>query len=808
MTTRDGERVGEAVQALGRAPSSRRLRLPRFTALVAGAALLTGLLQGVQATGSQAQAPIGSHTATVTLNALSPRVPAPGGSVTITGTVVNKSKAKITAAHIGVRLGTGGPLTTRSAMSDVAARGGYTSTLDGAADINGQTAVVPDIPPGLSTTFSLKVPVSALGLGASGVYQLSVTLDGQTPVEYWQHVLGIARTFLPWYQNGAAKPTQITYLWPLTDRPHIAAQGDTNSQQSPIFFDDQLAQELAPGGRLQEMVDLAKNLPVTWVVDPDLLASVEAMTKPYRVAASVGDVSNTTPGTGTAAAKSWLNALRTAVAGAQVIALPFGDTDIASLAHHGKSSSENVNRLKTAVSLGKITVDTILGVRSAANVAWPVDGALDRSIVSLAQAGGARRIIARSDTFSNGPVGYTPSAPRPIGGGTTAMVADASLSTAFTGDLLYADNYDAAVQNFVAQTLLVTMQAPQTQRNVLVAPQRTPSISQAQAMAAAISEVGTSPWAQLVSFDQTAKSAVDPSAGHKVPPAAAYPKSLSRQELSTGDFLYLRNTQQAVNEFVSILTIKDRVTVPFRNAMLRAVSTGWRPVPQGARFPSDHTDPAAFRESIRAYLSNLIGAVHILNKTDLTLSGRSGTIPVTVKNDLGQPVTGLTLQLISNSKIRLGIKNPLQPITVDGGHSRTLKFQTSASANGTVAIRAQLYTADGAPYPPVGVHRDQSSVQFNVKITKVTDLVMLIIGAGLLLLVLAGVRIYRQRKRQAASDTGDGGSEGEGDTGGSSGRDGGDGEADAAGPGQPGDPAADTALQRPEPSPAGEKVDG
>ncbi|WNI16657.1 DUF6049 family protein [Actinacidiphila sp. ITFR-21] len=810
--------MGEAVQALGRAPSSLRRRLPRFTALLVGAALVTGPLQGLQATASQAQTPTGSHTATVSLNALSPRVPAVDGAVTVSGTVVNNGKSKITDAYVGVRIGSGGPLATRSAMKDVIDRGGYDDGLDGEADTSGHTADVPDIGPGLSAAFSLKVPVSALDLGASGVYQLSVTLDGQTAVEPWTHVVGIARTFLPWYQEGDAKPSRITYLWPLTDRPHIAAEGDTNSQQSPIFLDDDLAKELAPGGRLQVMVDLAKDLPVTWVVDPDLLASVEAMTKPYRVAISPDDVTRTAPGTGSADARTWLNALRTAVAGAPVISLPFGDTDIASLAHHdgstggagrAKAATGAGQLLKSAVGLGQVATDTILGVKATTDVAWPVNGALDPSIVSTARSGGARRIIARSDTFGDGSTDYTPTAPRPIGGGTTAMVADAPLSTAFNGDMAYARSYQAAVQNFVAQTLLITMQAPNRQRSVLVAPQRVPSVSQAQAMAEAIGEIDNSSWAETQSFDDAAKSATDPAAGRRVPSATAYPKVLSRKEMSAADFAELRGTQRSLNEFVDILTIKDRVTVPFHNAMLRAVSTGWRPRSQGAGQPGDITDPEDFRRSIRAYLDDLIGAVHILHKTPLTLSGRSGTIPVTVKNDLGQPISGLTLRLASTSDIRLEIKTPLQPIAIDGGHSRTLKFETSASANGKVEITAQLYTQDGAQYPPDATKTDR--VQFNVKITKVTDLVMLIIAGGLLLLVLAGVRIYRQRKRQARSDGaggGDGGSEGEDGGGGSSGDDGGDGRADDAGPGQPGDPAADTARRSPEPSPAGEKVDG
>jgi len=797
-TTRDGERVGEAAQAPRTAPPARRRRWLRVTAAICGATLLTGLLQGLQATSSQAgspaKSPIGSRTAVLSIDSLSPRVPTKDATVTVSGTISNSGKAPITDAHVGVEIAPGGPFQSRSDMKAAAGHVGYTRQADG-SEISGQTVDVPTIPSGSTVPYTLKIPVSALDLGDTGVYQFGVTLTGQDTVEPWQHVLGIQRTFLPWYADGeSAKPTEMTYLWPLTDRSHIAARGDTDTAQSPIFLDDDLAKELAPGGRLDQMVQLAKQLPVTWVIDPDLLATVEAMLKSYRVAGPGGDLTHTTPGTGTAVARQWLNSLKTAVAGAQVVALPFGDIDLASLAHHGTSVSGITSHVKDATVLGKSTVDTILGVQSTANVAWPEQGAIDPSIVSVARTGGMNRVIARSDTFPENDLSYTPTAARPLSGGVTGVVSDASLSTAFSGDMLHEQNANLAVQSFVAQTLLITMQAPEKQRSLVVAPQRMPTVSQAQAMAEAIATTDSSAWTQSVYFDTAAGAHPDPHASHRVPPVSAYPSSLRKQELPTDAFKQLGVTQKNLNDFVVILTIKDRVTVPFGNAMLRAMSTEWRGDPEGAQ---------SYRNAIGGYLQDLISAVHILPKSTLTLSGRSGTIPVTVKNDLGQPITGLVLRLTSGTNIRLEIRNPDQQIPIDGGHTRTLKFQTKANANGTVRITAQLYTQNGT----------QSSalygnyVQFDVKITKVTDLVMLIIAAGLLLLVLAGVRIYRQRKRQAA-DGDDGGSGDDGAGGTDNGDDGTGGRAGGTDPGQPGDAAGDTGRNAPEPSPAGEKVDG
>jgi hypothetical protein len=754
---------------------------------VTGATLLTGLLQATGAAPSQAAAGSGSRTAAVSVNSLTPRIPAKGDTLTISGQVENDGKSAITGAHVGLRMPWGGALSTRSSIKSAASRTGYTNADDG-DEIPGHTATVADIPAGGHVSYTLTVPVSALDLADDGVYQLGVTLDGRTKADPSTHVLGIKRTFLPWYGDAvtsSTKPTRINYLWPLTDRSHIAPRGDTDSQVSPIFMDDELATELAPGGRLRQMIDLARNLPVTWVVDPDLLATVEFMTKGYRVAGPGGDVSKTTPGTGGAVAKQWLNDLKTAVAGEQIIALPFGDTDIASLAHHGKSVPGALTHLKTGVALGLTTTQTIFGGTQTGDVAWPVDGAIDPSIVSVARAGGAKRILARSDTFGEGDgLSYTPNAARPIGGGTTAVVADATLSTAFSGTLGNQEQTNLAVQSFIAQTLMITMEAPEKQRTVVVAPQRTPTAAQAQAMAEAIhdtTDATKAPWISPVTFDEAAKAHPDPRANRKVPSAKAYPNSLRKQELPADAFEQIEQTQNGLNKFVVILTQQNRVTVPFRNAVLRSMSNGWRGSPGSQK---------VYRDAIGLYLTDLIDSVYIIQKSALTLSGRSGTIPVTVKNELGQPVKGLVLHLESGANIRLEIKDADQPIAIEGGHTRTLKFQTTASANGTVQVTAQLYTENKGPYGGAQV--------FDVHINKVTDLVMLIIGAGLLLLVLAGVRIYRQRKRRGSG--GDGEDDGGDDEGGD--------ETDGTDSGQPGDPAADTGQESQEQSPTGEKVDG
>ncbi|MCQ4081798.1 DUF6049 family protein [Streptomyces sp. RB6PN25] len=779
---RTDEGVGDAAEHSGTTPARSWLR--RTATALAGTALLAALVQLPTAPAGYAdaqEAASGPGAASLNVDSLTPQVPTQHDTVKVTGTVTNHGDESITDAHVGVEVAPNGPFTSRSAISDTQANGNYSETSDG-TEISGHTVRIPYIPPGISRSFTLDVPVSALGLGSDGVYQLGVSASGRTRSAPFDQVLGITRTFLPWYPRPDGQKTRTTFLWPLIDRPHLETRTSGDGSQTPLLRDDDLAAELAPGGRLQQMVALGKNLPVTWVIDPDLLATVDEMTKPYMVDGPGGDTTHTTPGTGTAYAKQWLNELQQAVQGGEVVALPFGDPDIASIAHHGAGVSGTIAHLKDATDLATTTVQTVLGVTPRTDFAWPADGQIDPSIVGVATSAGADNIIARSDSLrETGALSYTPTAARPIGGGTTAVVADAVLSKAFMGDMTTANASTLAAQTFLAQSLMITEQAPQQQRSIVIAPQRMPTTSQAQAMAAAISAQNGGGWSQPASLEEAAKATPDPAANRTVPGSGSYPSSLRRQEMSTAAFQQIQSVQDSLNSFLVILTRKDRVTIPFTTGVLRSMSTQWRGNDAGA---------AAFRDDVAAYLSDLTQAVRIINKESITLSGRGATIPVTVENDLVQPVTGLQLRLTSSQPNRLEVSGP-QTIDIDGEHNRSLKFSTQANANGKAWVTAQLYTQDGTPYGHPMV--------FQVNVTSITATVMLVIGGGLLLLVLAGVRMYRQRKRVAERRAAEGAEEAEEPAEAE--------EHEGRVPKQSGDPLADTSPESADPPVAGEKVE-
>ncbi|MFJ9940904.1 DUF6049 family protein [Streptomyces erythrochromogenes] len=720
--------MAEAADIQGAPAPVRRRWLRRAIVLLAGTPVLAAL---VYAPAPQAEAAQASSV-DVQLVSMAPSAPVKGDTLTIEGTVVNTGSETITDAHVGLRVGPA--LTDRSSIDETADRNGFRAGTDPGEIDSAYAVKIASLPSKVTQNFTLTVPVNKLELDKDGVYQLGVSLSGVTESRPSEQVLGIKRTFLPWQPEAAAKRSQLTYVWPLISATRVTAETGSDELQTPVFLDDSLYEELKPGGRLEQMVTLGKDLPVTWVIDPDLLYTVDAMTKGYRVRGANG---KSVQGKNKAVAEQWLSSLEAAVQGKKVVALPFADPDLASLAHRGKDVSGTLGQLRPATDKAKNAVQTVLHVPASTDFSWPVNGAIDPSIVNVATSAGAHNVLTRSDSLvESGALGYTPSAARPIGAGTTAVVADAELSTAFEGDMLNAGPATLAVQRFLAHSLALNLQRTEEQRNFVVAPQRTPTVSQARSMAAAIRGLQGGRWTQPADLEAAAAAKPDPGAATQVPGAGQYPEDLRKQELPVSAFEKIRTTQNTLDHFKVILAAPDRVEIPFGNTINREMSTSWRGRPDEARL---------YRDQVQEYLIGLTEKVKVIPKSDATLSGHSATIPVSVQNSLVQDVHDLVLRVKSANPSRLMFGKSgqaEQQVTVQGDHTQTVKFPANATASGPVEVTAQLFTKDGIPY---GKER-----RFTVEATEITPTVMLVIAGGVLLLVLAGIKMYASRKRVAA----------------------------------------------------------
>jgi hypothetical protein len=161
------------------------------------------------------------------------------------------------------------------------------STAAGATGTGSSTATTTDIP-----TEGLPQPVSSPAAGSPLAAASGVTASGAvTPTSAASTTAAVSTTTAaPGPAGGASAPVAVhpvalNLLWPLVDTPHVGIGG--------IFLDDQLAKELMPGGRLDQIVSDLVSLntgasSTTVVLDPELIDEIEQMSGGYRVVSPPG----------------------------------------------------------------------------------------------------------------------------------------------------------------------------------------------------------------------------------------------------------------------------------------------------------------------------------------------------------------------------------------------------------------------------------------------------------------------------------------------------------------------------------------
>ncbi|MGB6206862.1 MAG: hypothetical protein WBF82_07815, partial [Mycobacterium sp.] len=349
--------------------------------------------------------------------------------VTVSGTVTNVGDRPV--RDVMVRL-EHAPAVNMSA--------GLRTSLDGSTDqyeaVGDFLTVSGELQRGQKASFTLSVPVRSstkpsLAIGKPGVYPLLVNVNG-TPDYGDPARLDNARFLLPvagvppdpldssgqalgamgaMIAPDTSKPVPITMLWPLADRPRLApgAPGGT----IPVrLIDDELATSLGTGGRLDILLtaaefatsrevdpDGAVGRSLCVAVDPDLLVTVNAMTGGYVVSDAPDGAAEkpgtpTRPGTGQAAATSWLNRLRALAHRTCVAPLPYAQADLDAVQRVGDAGLSAV-----ATSSAGDVVDQILGVTAVRGATLIPDGSLTPRIVNLLSANGdSGVVIAAADS--------------------------------------------------------------------------------------------------------------------------------------------------------------------------------------------------------------------------------------------------------------------------------------------------------------------------------------------------------------------------------------------------------------------------
>jgi hypothetical protein len=155
-------------------------------------------------------------------------------------------------------------------------------------------------------------------------------------------------------------------------------------------------------------------------------------------------------------------------------------------------------------------------------------------------------------------------------------------------------------------------------------------------------------------------------------------------------------------------------------------------------------DRAAAVQAVEDAIDEAFAAIRLSGQTDLNLTSRQGTLPVTIEN--GNPFTVDLVVRVRSDRLAFPEGDALD-ITVADGESRRIDLPVEARATGSVPVFVELWTSDD--------RTQLDARQLNVRSTAVSG-VGLVISAGALVVLLSWwVRHSRRIRREAASGTGD-----------------------------------------------------
>ena len=704
--------------------TSRVLRaLSAFTLFVGAVSLLPG---SARADASRSE----THPVEVAIDQVSPQIPNftdTSKTMTFGGTLRNTGSSALRNLHLEIQRTA---VKNRAQMGSADGQGDYYVTTKSSVKLPAELAA--------NASFTWKLtPTETELFGSSkpnpGVYAIDFDVFDSDGI-----FVGGQRTYTVW--NPAklknSQHARIALMWPVVGEPGLTGQKKTDSSGLPILTDQSAAQQFAPNGRLSRILDDPAGLQVVnWLVDPDLLYTADQLRGGYFYP----DPQNNGKLTGAQGldAKTWHDHANDLLSQSRNCwNLLYGDPDLNTLSHAkaGKDGKAGGDLLKAAFSVQSPA--TTGCQQGGPTIAWPSDGQADST--TLAAIAGAKPSNLVPLLGSN-EVSVWPSAHASFPNSPSTVVYDNYLSALFapsaggSADVL-------AGQMWLAQTALADKD--NSSRVMVVTPPRNfdPGPQLLNAIKASSTLPPAEQWFSLESLDKVLRTPATPEK------ASAALTKIGTSNLSNGVVEAASDSQKLYHALHAIMPGHEYdPDVPFR-----PVATWWR----------NQSGVQAYSKAVYTTVVNDHGLVSFGTQTPpLTMSGKSGTVPVSINNRTNAEIR-VYLGTHTSHNLQLKVAQSQGAKIVEPGLSATIRIPVRGEGNGVdVNLYATLYTCpqvttDCAYYPtdlsmPLDVRPGQTRVTVTVSRIGIIALALMI-GSGMLLVLLIGLRVYRAKRAHHA----------------------------------------------------------
>jgi hypothetical protein len=605
------------------------------------------------------------------VTAITPQVLQPGGDLTVSVTIRNDGAAPIAQPHVRVRLSRA-PFISRTSLDTWRLAGDRADLGPTVADLD----LLAPLGPGQTTTATAVVPAGSVGLRTTPTSwgPRGLALEVVDVADPARTRLGLARTFLLWFPEQEVTATRVSVLVPLVG-PAVDPLSDSWAAA--------LEQLTGPHGRLGTVLAATADAPeATWVLDPWLLDAAGASTD--QTTDSEPDRS---------LAHQWVTALVDAMTDRDVRLLPFGDTDVAALAHAAAPGP-----LDLAVERSGDTADLAgLPETAGTTIAWPVTALPDVATASFVREQGIRALVVGPGAMQvPDDLTYTPSGrttASTAAGDVALLVPDARLSRALetgrpqetttldpTQEKRAADQLTGATaaQDLLAELAVITRERPNDARQLLMTVPRDwmpdPAVAAAQ-----LDAISHAPWVHpetvsaLVGAPDTGEDlgrlpATEPGSG----------------EIATEELARLTTALDDRSGLARMFDDPAAVTGEVEQELLAPLSVAWRADPRGrsAVVARSVARTDALRHGVSAHPG----------ETTPTLVSTTARIPLRVANSLDRAVT-VTVSLQPRSH-RLVADEPVT-VTIPALGEQVIGLPVHAIQSADVEVRVELRTPDG-----------------------------------------------------------------------------------------------------------------
>jgi len=610
---------------------------------------------------------------------------------------------------------------------------------------------------GQSTDFSLTVPRSELLVTAAGVYWLGVHASGISPtLPRDAFADGRARTFIPLVprtRGNNPDTVDAAIVVPIRETVWVTPDGRVDRV-------GKWARSLDVGGRLHSILgagDPTTGVPLTWLVDPAVLAAVARLAagNPQRSITPDPDAPPVepteepteepeSPTEGAPAgpepfatmtdpippvdpeqelteeeqrvadlATAWLDRFKVVTSGQTVLALPYGDLDVSAAAAHGPAYYQQAVTRSSQVM-------AFLGVAASPALA-PRDGILSRAAIE--EATWDSTILMADTSFA-----VPPNAPRSMVRLLEHKVVVTSSGAAAGGPSPTAADDPLALRQRLLSEAALRLQSGTRSPVVMMLPADWRPTDPGTLFSGL-----DVPWLDPVTV---ADLSLRPAASMNGD-GLAYTEEDEAAELDVANFSAADELTDRANQLASVLTLQNLVRQQVADEVLMSLSTGHR------------INAVRAADSARAatgFMADQLSSVTVDAPDAVTLSGESGKFGADIVNGLDQPVT-VRISVQSDGSLELEDQGVLQI----GADSRfRIRPLVTAGRPGIHQVGLVLTDAQGMPLG--------APAEMQIRAAQVSGLIWLLLAGGALLLfgTIAIRLVRRSRGRGTAVSEQDG----------------------------------------------------